>query len=134
MRRASIRTRCVAAVVGCRAEGGSTRGGDTAVPGERLMSVGQGCQRWWDVPAAAARCTLGASAAQPGAVWVFCRARGQGAVSGPALALPPVLRLGRGREARGTRREALHLVLQVKGEEEPAAEAAAEVDFGSKKK
>ena len=55
-------------------------------------------------------------------------------MSGPALALPPVLRLGRGREARGTRREALHLVLQVKGEEEPAAEAAAEVDFGSKKK
>ena len=36
---------------GCRAEGGSTRGGDTAVPGERLMSVGQGCQRWWDVVA-----------------------------------------------------------------------------------
>ena len=28
----------------------------------------------------------------------------------------------------------MHLVLQVKGEEDPAAEVTAEVDFGSKKK
>ena len=33
---------------GFRAEAGSTRGGDTAVS---VVSVGQGCQRWWDVVA-----------------------------------------------------------------------------------